>query len=175
MLVYLQMLETEADRTKFEEIYHLYRDLMYVTAFSILHNEHDAEDAVHQAFIKVADNIKKIDDPKCPKSKFYIVTITENKSIDLYRAKKRRNEVPLVEAFAGVQIEYRGGNEVAQCMSKLPARYRQVLLLKFHFGFSTREIADMLDISLSNALKIEQRAKAKLKVLCEEAEIYDFR
>lgn len=78
MLVYLQMLETEADRTKFEEIYHLYRDLMYVTAFSILHNEHDAEDAVHQAFIKVADNIKKIDDPKCPKSRFYIVAITEN-------------------------------------------------------------------------------------------------
>ena len=34
-----------------------------------------------------------------------------------------------------------------------------------------KEIAKMLDLSLSNATKIEQRARAKLEVLCKRAEI----
>lgn len=36
-----------------------YRGLMYHVAYEILHNEQDAEDAVHHAFVKIAENIKK--------------------------------------------------------------------------------------------------------------------
>ena len=59
MLVYLQMIETPDDRSKFEIIYLEYRDYMYRVAFAILHNVEDAEDAVHYAFVKIAENIKK--------------------------------------------------------------------------------------------------------------------
>lgn len=60
MLIYLQMLETPEEKSLFEQIYLEYRGLMYHVAYEILHNEQDAEDAVHQAFIKIAENIKKI-------------------------------------------------------------------------------------------------------------------
>lgn len=171
MLAYLQMIETEADRSKFEELYIRYRQQMYAIAMSILHNEYDAEDAVHQAFVTIAENIEKILDPKCLKTKAYIVTIIESKSIDLYRFKKKRHIVPFTEDYVGLSIEYTGSNELAKCMRKLPTQYRQVLLLKFHCGYHSAEIAEMMGITLVNALKIEQRAKAKLKSLCEEAEI----
>ena len=85
MLIYLQMIETPEEKSKFEQIYLQYKGLMFHVAFQILHNEQDAEDAVHQAFVKIAENIRKIDQPVCPKTHGYVVTIVENKAIDQYR------------------------------------------------------------------------------------------
>ena len=47
------MIETEEDKVKFEQIYETYRDLMFRVASQILRNDHDAEDAVHQAFVSI--------------------------------------------------------------------------------------------------------------------------
>lgn len=60
MLLYLQMLETPEEKSLFEQIYLEYRGLMYHVAYEILHNDQDAEDAVHQAFVKIVENIKKM-------------------------------------------------------------------------------------------------------------------
>ena len=46
MLIYLQTIETEEDKSKFEDIYREYRGLMYYVAYKRLHHEQDAEDAV---------------------------------------------------------------------------------------------------------------------------------
>ena len=85
MLIYLQMIETPEEKTVFEQIYLEYRGLMYHVAYEILHNEQEAENAVHQAFVKIAENIKKIEDPLCPKTRSYVVTIVEHQAIDRYR------------------------------------------------------------------------------------------
>ena len=171
MIVYLQMIETPAQKSKFEQLYLQYRQLMYAIAFSILHNELDAEDAVHQAFVAIIKNISKISEPECPKTRAYVVTIIENTSINLYRKKKRRPSVSFEEGAAGLTITYHGSNELARCMARLPARYRQVLLLKYAHGYSIPEIANLLGLSVANARKREQRARAKLEALCKEAEI----
>lgn len=85
MIIYLQMIDTPEDRSKFEQLYLEYRGLMFHVANKILQHTQDSEDTVHQAFLKVAENIEKIGDPKCPKTQSYIVTIVENKAIDLIR------------------------------------------------------------------------------------------
>ena len=61
MLIYLQMIETPEDKSKFTVLYEEYRDYMYRVALAILHNPEDAEDAVHYAFVKIAENIKNVD------------------------------------------------------------------------------------------------------------------
>lgn len=171
MLIYLQTIDSPRERTKFETVYHLYRQTMYAVAFKILRNPQDAEDAVHHAFVKIAENIKKISDPECPKTKCYVVTIVENKAIDLYRKKQCRAHLPLDDEAVGITVEYTGDNELARCMAKLSPRYRDILLLKYHHGYTTREIAGLLGLTLSNASKLEQRAKAKLEELCKEAKL----
>lgn len=50
-----------------------------------------------------------------------------------------------------------------------------MILLRYHHGYSVREIAGMMGISLPAAIKLDQRAKQKLKKLCEEAGSYDQR
>lgn len=89
-------------------------------------------------------------------------------AIDLYRKKQRHPHVELDEDAVGLTVEYSGDNELAYCMAKLPARYRNILLLKYHQGYTTREIAGLMGLTLSNTSKLEQRAKAKLEQLCKE-------
>ena len=98
------MKESEDDKVKFEEIYLKYKSLMFYAANKILHNEQDAEDAVHMAFIKIAENIKKIGVLDCPKTRSYIVTIVEHKAIDIYRKKSRHKESEYLEEVNGIEV-----------------------------------------------------------------------
>ncbi len=166
MLIYLAAIDASEDRSKFETVYLQYRGLMYHVAYKILGNEQDAEDAVHNAFLKIAENIEKIPDPACPKTRSYIVTIVESKAIDLYRKKQRRRDESYLDELQGIPAPQARGLE--GCILRLPARYREAILLKYYHGFSTREIASQLDISEANAAKLIQRAKQKLQALCEE-------
>lgn len=168
MLVYLKMIETPEERSKFEQLYLEYKNIMFHVAFNILHNEQDAEDAVHQAFVKIAENIKKIGEPKCPKTSSYIVIIVERKAIDLYRRNKSHPTVGLNEELAGIAAPYEGDNTLTRCILNLPARYREMILLRYRHGYSVREVSHMLGISLPAAIKLDQRAKIKLRELCEK-------
>ena len=55
MLIYLQALDSPEDRTRFEALYTAYRGLMFHAARRILNNDQDAEDAVHMAFLSLAE------------------------------------------------------------------------------------------------------------------------
>ena len=133
-----------------------------------MNNEHDAEDAVHSAFIKIAENIGKIDDLACPKTKNYITTIVENKAIDFYRANQRRNSDLYLDEISGIEVEETRVPGLAACMAKLPPRYRQVILLKYYHGFSCKEIAKQLKLTETNVIKLDQRAKNKLFQICKK-------
>ena len=141
---------------------------MYYIAYKILNNEHDAEDAVHSAFVKIAENIQKIDTPVCPKTQNYVVTIAENKAIDLYRANRRKSNQLYLDEISGIEVEESQIHGLAASMAKLPPRYREIILLKYYHGFSCKEIAKHLEITESNAIKLDQRAKNKLFQICKE-------
>lgn len=168
MLIYLMMIDSPEDQSKFEKIYLTYKGLMYHTAYKVLNNEEDAEDAVHNAFVKIAENISKIGEPVCPKTQVYVVTIVENKAIDLYRANQRRSKVIYLDEISGIPVDESKVHGLAACMAKLSPRYRQVILLKYYQGFSCREIAKQLNITEANAIKLDQRAKNRLLQICKE-------
>lgn len=168
MLVYMQVIDAPSQKSKFEQLYLRYRGLMYYVAEQILHNPQDAEDAVHNAFLYIAENMQKISDPACPKTKSYIVTIAESKAIDLYRKKQRHPQLPWEEETVGMTVEHTEAHTIAACIAKLPSRYRVVLLLKYSHGYTGREIGKLMGITAANADKLLQRAKAKLEILCKE-------
>lgn len=172
MMIYLQTIETGEDKTKFEQIYAEYRGLMFHVAYEVLHNEENAEDATHQAFVRIAENIRKIDMPVCTKTRSYVVTIVEHEAIDQYRRIKRRRTVPLTDELHGIEVAYDGENALAACILKLPARYREMILLRYHHGYSVREIAEILGLSLPTAIKLNQRAKKKLEDFCRKEGIF---
>ena len=173
MLLLLSLLDTEEEKSKFKEIYDEYKSLMFFTSFKILNNEKDAEDAVHEAFLRVIKNFEKIYEVKCPKTRAYLVTIVENISIDMYRSKKNRENIPFDEEWVNVPSddmisEYNSGNIIADAIVRLPAKYREVLLLKYDMGYRDEEIAELLTMTVSNVRKTVQRAKGKLETILKE-------
>lgn len=176
MLVYLSMLETQQEKNKFEQIYYTYKDLMLHTANRILGDTRDTEDVVHQAFLKIIENLEKIDEIKCHKTRSFIVTIVERIAIDLYRQRKRRTAIPMDEAYINVpapsQIEaVPGYTDLERAMAALPTRYRQVVLLRFDDGLSYDEIARLLSTTPANVRKLVERARAQLRAKLEEQEV----
>ena len=166
MLIYLQMLDSDEDRAAFEQLYLTYRNLMYNIAYNLLHNCQDAEDAVHQAFLSMIKYFERISEINCPKTKAFCVIIVERKALDILRIRKRSADSYDVEQH-GVEIPLPGDNGLADALSQLPARYREALLLRYYFGYTTREVAGMFQMSLSAANKLLWRAKAALSAALE--------
>ena len=55
----------------------------------IVRDQYLAEDIIHQAFLKIIDNLDKINEINCHKTKGYILVIVENLSIGFYRKRKK--------------------------------------------------------------------------------------
>ena len=170
MLIYLQMIETEEDRQKFTDLYETYRGLMFYVANQILHNTDDAEDAVHQAFLSIIENLDKIAKVHCPQSRAYVIVIAENKAIDMIRARKHFVNGEFDESIYGVELPLPGDGGLADAMAKLPARYRGILLLRFDMGYSAKEIGKILGMTTDTTQKVIWRAKVALRQQLEEEE-----
>lgn len=169
MLIYLQAIESERDKLRFEELYLTYRGLMFYVANQILKNEQDAEDAVHLAFVSLAERVDSVPNNLGPQTRALVVTVAERKAIDLYRAKRRHplidiDELPL--SYGENEIELNG--TLANAMAALAPRYREVLLLRYYNGYRDREIAGFLGISPANVRQIAARAKKKLAEMLAE-------
>jgi RNA polymerase sigma-70 factor (ECF subfamily) len=152
--VYLSMLEDIEDKKRFESLYLLYRQHMYAVAYKILNNVYDAEDAVHQAFLRIADNFEKIDNINCPKTKAYIVIIVKNISIDIYKQNKKHstNNISIDTEEGNTINDDKFFNEVDYNMlvnkiGCLPDIYKDVLYLKYIQGYDNKEIGNLLGLS----------------------------
>ena len=152
MIIYLQMLESEDDRVRFEQIYMTYSGLMFCAAKRILKSDADAEDAVHEAFLSIAKNLEKISDIHCPKTRAYIVIIVERKALDIIR--KRKHEVlSYDDAAAGIEITPPGDNG-------------------YDNGYTAKEIAKMFGMTPAAVEKLLWRAKTALqKQLSEDGAV----
>ncbi|BCJ94043.1 hypothetical protein acsn021_16120 [Anaerocolumna cellulosilytica] len=178
MFIYLAMIDSDEEQSKFEQLYNTYRQTMFYTANNILKDTYLAEDAVHQAFLRIINHIDKIEEVKSGRTKSFVVIITENIAIDMYRKRKRENSISFydMEEYLGEEAaattEFSDGNPVAAAIAMLPFNYASVLTLKFSHGYSDVEIAAILSIKVDNVRQRIARAKAKLKKILEEGGIH---
>lgn len=133
MFLYLAMLDSDADKSKFEILYTEYKNLMYYTANRILQNRCDAEDVVHQAFLKIIEILDTISTPRCHKTKALIVTITERKAIDLYREKQRRNPLPFLDDISVLYHQLKSNILPSVIRSLQPWPHCLHVIVKYHF------------------------------------------
>ncbi len=167
LMVCLSAIESPEEKVKFEELYYRYRGYMLKIAARVLRGEQDAEDAVQNAFLSIAKNMLLVPPLDSPKLKSFLYAVTEHKALDILRERQRRsNEEPLEDQPLCVFPDEE--RSLAWCISQLPPRYREMILLKYSCGYSTREAAEILQISFSAASKLDQRAKNRLRELCEK-------
>lgn len=171
LIIYLQMIAGDENKQRFAVLYETYRGLMFHVANKLMQNAYDAEDAVHQAFVSLAENFSKIDEIECPQTRSYIVLIVERKAIDILRKHNRQAEVSINEAVLGIEISLPSDHGLADAMADLPTHYREILLLRYYNGYTAKEIAAALGISYAAMKKQLTRAKNALRVKTEEGDM----
>jgi RNA polymerase sigma-70 factor (ECF subfamily) len=195
---YLSLLDTAEEKSDFEELYYNYRDLMYYVANKLLHDTQLAEDAVHDAFIRIANNFSKINAVSGPKTQSFVKTVTRNISIDMIRKRKREVLTELDDMYTTGKIEvntYDGKDSsslngykfincsaeeevlkmytaemLAEKLRNMPEVYRDTLTLYYYNDLSVASIAEVLDVSVDAVMKRLQRGRVMLKELVTKDE-----
>lgn len=135
-----------------------------------MHSRADAEDAVAEAFLRIARNFKIIHKEICPKTANQFVIITRNVAIDMYRKAKRESPVSLSEEIPDNAFECFDESEILKAMGRLSESDKDILYLHYIYGFSVRELVRILSSNESAVQKRIWRAKIRLKGLLEKEE-----
>ena len=174
LISYLAMIGTQHEKSEFVKLYESYRKLMHYAAKRILGDDSLAEEAVQEAFLRIAKNFGKVSGADQSATKKFVLIITENAAKTLYRRESRHisgREYPEdMEAAAGAlqaaedptAAEAENRDAVGRIL-QMPELQQNVLFLHAVYGFSYREIAALLDISESAARKRVERAREDLK------------
>ena len=144
-----------------EEFVHQISDAeksLYRVAKSILKNDADCADAIQNAVLKAFDKISTLKQKKYFRT--WLTRILIHECYQIMRAKKE--QVPY-EEYMEKQEDSLRYSEVFYALMELEEMYRVPFTLHYIEGYSTKEIAKILDISISNVKIRLSRARAKLQ------------
>lgn len=178
MLFLLTAIQNEKDRNKAAELFSRYYGTMLYIAGSILHESHLAEDAVSASFIKILNNLDKINMNDCTRTRGLIVIIVRNTAIDMLRGLNRKQTIPLEEYMEDTadepvidQITIADACEhITQCIAKLNKQHADILYLKCAMNYSNEEIQQILGIDHNNVKSRLYRARKALKEMLSKEE-----
>lgn len=136
-----------------------YRYQFYITAYAILGNETDAEDAVCNAILNGYEHLTQLKNPK--KFKAWMLTITRNEALKLCR--KRMDLLGDENVERLLPPTYDRHNELWDIVQTLKEEYRIVIVLFYYNELSLKDISDVLDISVGTVKSRLDRGRKLLK------------
>lgn len=152
--------------TRFIEIFKLWKNDVYRLAYSYTKNVSDTEDVLQNVFIKLYKHpiILSKDDIEIKK---WLLKVTVNECKNLILSSWKKRIVPLTEKEENIQsITFEKDSIMPELMNLL-RKYRLVIYLYYYELYKLKEIAQILNISDTNARTILVRAREKLKLILE--------
>src|SRR5918998_6847988 len=146
------------------ELYDRYSRPVYATGVRLLGDAHLAEELVQDAFTKVWQAAASFD-PSRASFATWLYRVTHNRAVDLNRRRQARPQSaganPLRAVPGGPEPEASvDGWDVAQALSRIPEKHREVLTLAYFEGLSQREISRRTGVPLGT---IKSRTTASPK------------
>lgn len=161
------------DEEAFAALFHKYKNLVYKTAYLMLGNADEAEDALQEVFVQMYESLSTFQ-PSKGAFTTWLHRITVNHCLN--RRRKRRlftlslDEVsPTSLAGHSPSPESRLAEEetVQQALNRLSEKQRTVAILRYHWELSYAEIAQILDVPVGT---VKSRLNLALKTLRKELE-----
>jgi len=177
--LFLSIIDSHEDQSKFEQIYHAYKNLLFHVALDILHDECLAEDAVQRAFMKLIPQLGKLGDVACHQTKNFLVIMVRNLSFDLYNERKKITQVPFEDLGEDelamdetALLERMEFQALVEKIRALPEIYGGALYLMYCEDYSVKKIAGLTGVSVSAVKKRLERGRQllRVKLLEEEAD-----
>ena len=174
LLYFLSLIETEENKSKFEQIFYQHKKLMLFVALRVISDRQLAEDAVQNAFLKIINHLDDIEEISSHKTKHFIIIITRNAAIDILRKETRQqhiyeeNMLIYADAKSNIDLSAFDVQYIVEKIKLLPDIYRDVLQLKIQYDFNNHQIAETLKISGTTDRKRLERARKLLGASLQE-------
>ena len=146
----------------------LYGNSILRLAYSYLHNLADAEDILQDTLVQYLKTRPVLETPAHEKA--WLLTVAANLSKNRISYNQVRQADELQEELAAEEQE--DLSFVWEAVRALPEKYREVIHLFHYEGYSTTQIAQMLDRKESTVRSDLRRGRQRLKEILKEA--YDF-
>jgi len=172
------------DGQAFATLYERYEGRAYNLAYRLSGSEHDAADAVQEAFLNVMRRLPSLRDRELAFGS-YLFTATRNACYDLMSKRKRAEPSDSIPESAAPIGAGAGGlgldpgdpeddparklllksqqDEIREANGRLPERQREVLALRELEGLSYDEIAEIMDMNRNSVAQLISRARLKLR------------
>lgn len=169
------VLAAQADRAAFAVLYRRYLDPIYGYCFYLLGDHHDAEDATERTFLAAMSALDRFRDTGST-FRSWLFRIAHNQLANVLRSRRRHRSASLdlvPELATGDDPARLAGRaedtrRLQRAVSRLNGDRRQVVVLRFVEGLSTREIAEVLDRSDGAVRVLQHRALRDLAQLLAE-------
>ena len=162
---------------EFDKLYKNYKKLMFGIAYDILKNEQDAEDAVQDAFFRIAENLDKIADEDSPRARNFAAVITRNVCFNVLRKRHIEDDiddadVPSDKSAEDEFLAAQGVEVLERALMSLPEKYRDILYLTVYEELKLGDAAELLGITYENAKSRLKRARKKISEFLEKEHYY---
>ena len=164
---------TLGDQKALAEIYDRFSDALYGVCIHILKRPEQAQDALQKAFIKIWQKAKSYDPDKAG---FYtwMLRITRNTAIDIYRSEMRhkniQNEsfsVHILDSSDTIELN-EDTIDLKDHLSALDGDHADILRLAYIGGFTQKQISEQLDIPLGTVKTRVRNGLKKLRNIYKE-------
>ena len=173
---YVECLKKD-DFTAFDALFHKYSESLYAFALSITRDSFAAEEVTQLVFLKVWEKREQIKEHLSFKS--FLFSVAYHETISWLRKEKsekvRIGEFVRISGFQTNEteqtVEFRNIEGLAnQLIHEMPVKRKEIFLLSRKQGFSNKEIAIRLGISIKT---VENQMTSALKYLREKLGKHD--
>ncbi len=157
------MQKNEAD---IRRILQKHGDTLYRTAFLLLGNQADVQDALQEALLRYFEKAPAFS--SADHERAWLIHVATNCCMDCLRFRKKHAcaDLSLLQECLAAPEQQSHIEE----LYALPAKWKSVLILHYFEGYSVAEIAQIMKLSESAVKKRLQRGREALKLAITEAE-----
>ncbi len=175
----------DGDKASLDHLINRHKNKVYSYIFMVVKNRELAEDIFQDAFIKVIKSLHagKYND----EGRFvsWVMRIAHNLIIDYYRKDKQlktvsddQSDVPLLDTmqFSDDTIEQelvstQVHKDIKGLITHLPAEQKEVIMLRYYYDMSFKEIAEHTGVSINTALGRMRYAIINMRKVMEQQQI----
>lgn len=144
-------------------------DILYRICLTLLANKYDAEDALQETFWRYLKKAPPFRDQDHEKA--WLIRVATNICKDMRRFQWRSIPVTREDLAVHCGVVDAKNSAVLELVMNLPQNHKVVILLYYIEGYSVKDIARLLHISVSATKKRLQYARQKLKLEIEREEV----
>jgi len=158
--------QAKSREQQFNGLIATYMDDLYRYAYWLSSDHAVADDLVQETLVRAWKSMDKLKDVKAVKG--WLLTILRRENARRFERKRpQESDMPTEELPAG-RKDYDTSTEafvLRQALDRLPEDYREPLLMQVIHGYSQKEIAEHLGISVAGAGTRLFRAREKMREL----------